>query len=74
MLLTSNRGTEHRAEILHDEVMAAALPNRLLHRWHIVNICDNGHRMRRHMELSKVIHPTGSRARDAENALRRKGA
>ena len=37
-VLTSNKGFEHWGEILHDEVMAAALLDRLLHRCHIVNI------------------------------------
>ena len=69
-LLTSNKGFEHWGEILHDEVMAAALLDRLLHRCHIVNIRGNSYRMRRHMELSKSIHPTASRAVDAENAKR----
>ena len=49
--------------------MAAAFLDRLLHRCHIVNIRGNSFRMRRHMELSKAIHPTASRAADAENAL-----
>lgn len=71
-VLTSNKGFEHWGEILHDEVMAAALLDRLLHRCHLVNIRGNSYRMRRHMELSKAIHPTASRAADAERA--RKGA
>ena len=65
-VLTSNKGFEHWGEILHDEVMAAALLDRLLHRSHIVNIRGNSFRMRRHMELSKAIHPTASRAVEAE--------
>ena len=67
-VLTSNKGLEHWEEILHDEVMAAALLDRLLHRCHIVNIRGNSYRMRRHMELSRAIHPTASRAVDAERA------
>ena len=70
-VLTSNKGFEHWGEILHDEVMAAALLDRLLHRCHIVNIRGNSFRMRRHMELSRAIHPIASRAADAEKA--RKG-
>ena len=50
--------------------MAAALLDRLLHRCHIVNIRGNSYRMRRHMELSKSIHPTASRGVDAENSKR----
>ena len=67
-VLASNNGFEHWGEILHDEVMAAALLDRLLHRCHIVNIRGNSYRMRRHTELSKAIHPTASRAVDAETA------
>ena len=66
--LTSNQGFERWGEILHDEVMAAALLDRLLHRCHIVNIRGNSYRLRRHMELSKAIHPTASRAISAEHA------
>ena len=61
-MLTSNKGFEEWGRILGDEVMAAALLDRLLHRCHIVNIRGNSHRMRRHAELSKAIHPVGSRA------------
>ena len=67
-LLTSNKGFEHWGEILHDEVMAAALLDRLLHRCHLGNIRGNSYRMRGHMELSKAIHPTAARAADAERA------
>ena len=48
-----------------DEVMAAALLDRLLHRCRIVNIRGNSYRMRRHAELSKAIHPLASHI-DAE--------
>ncbi len=34
---TSNKGFEHWGEILHDEVMAGALLDRLHHRCHLVN-------------------------------------
>ena len=61
-MLTSNQGFERWGEILYDEVMAAALLDRLLHRCHIVNIRGNSYRMRRHTELSKAIHPTAARA------------
>ena len=64
-VLTSNQGFENWGEILRDEVMAAALLDRLLHHCHIVNIRGNSYRMRRRMELSKTIHPTGAHAREA---------
>ena len=67
-VLTSNKGFEQWGEILHDEVMAAALLDRLLHRCHMVNIRGNSYRMRRHAELSKAIHPTASRAVSAERS------
>ena len=70
-VLTSNKSFEHWGEILHDEVMAAALLDRLLHRCHIVNIRGNSFRMRSHAELSKAIHPTASRAADAKRARQR---
>ena len=60
-VLTSNKGFEEWGRILGDEVMAAALLDRLLHRCHLVNIRGNSYRMRRHAELSKAIHPLGSR-------------
>ena len=67
-VLTSNKGFEQWGEILHDEVMAAALLDRLLHRCHMVNIRGNSYRMRRHAELSKAIHPTASRAVSADRS------
>ena len=42
--------------------LATAMRSSRLHRCHIVNIQGNSYRMRRHMELSKAIHPTASRA------------
>ncbi len=64
-VLTSNQGFENWGEILRDEVMAAALLDRLLHHCHIVNIRGNSYRMRRRTELSKTIHPTAAHAREA---------
>ena len=55
-VLTSNKGFEEWGQILGDEVMAAALIDRLLHHCHIVNIRGNSYRMRHHTELSKVLH------------------
>ena len=73
-MLTADKGFEHLGEILHDEVMAAALQDRLLDRCHIVGIRGNTYRMRRHMEPSRSIHPTASRAVDAENSTRGEGS
>jgi DNA replication protein DnaC len=55
-VLTSNKGFEDWGDVLGDEVMAAALIDRLLHHCHIVNIRGNSYRMRHHTELSKVLH------------------
>ena len=57
-VLTSNKGFEDWGQILGDEVMAAALIDRLLHHCHIVNIRGNSYRMRLHTELSMTIHST----------------
>ena len=53
---TSNKGFEEWGQILGDEVMAAALIDRLLHHCHIVNIRASSYRMRKHIDLSKILH------------------
>ncbi|MDE0620575.1 MAG: ATP-binding protein [Bryobacterales bacterium] len=53
---------------MHDEIMAAASLDRLLHRCHIVNLQGNGDRMLHHSELSEAIHPTAGKAVGAEQA------
>ena len=50
-VLTSNKGFEEWGLVLGDEVMAAALIDRLLHHCHIVNIRGNSYRMRAHQDL-----------------------
>ncbi len=50
--LTSNNGFEEWGEVLGDDVMAAALIDRLLHHCHIVNIRGNSYRMREHRALA----------------------
>ena len=60
-VLTSNKGFEEWGRVLGDEVMAAALLDRLLHHCHIVNIRGNSYRMRRHADLSKAIRPGAAR-------------
>jgi DNA replication protein DnaC len=54
-VLTSNKGFEEWGEIFGDEVMAAALIDRLLHHCHIVNIRGNSYRMRQHRELASRL-------------------
>jgi DNA replication protein DnaC len=58
-ILTSNTGFEDWGEIFGDDVMAAALIDRLVHHCHIVNIRGNSYRLRQHAELARRLH-TGS--------------
>ena len=50
-VLTSNKGFEEWGSVLGDEVMAAALIDRVLHHCHSVNIRGNSYRMRAHQDL-----------------------
>jgi DNA replication protein DnaC len=54
-VLTSNKGFEEWGEILGDEVMAAALIDRVLHHCHLVNIRGNSYRMREHTDLYRAL-------------------
>ena len=63
-VMTSNKGFEEWGEVLGDEVMAAALIDRILHHCHIVNIRGNSYRMRQHTELWRTLH------QDAEETTR----
>jgi DNA replication protein DnaC len=68
-VLTSNKGFEEWGSIFGDDVMAAALIDRLLHHCHIVNIRGNSYRMRQHRDLwetlnsSEQIEQTSTRKR-----------
>ena len=55
-VLTSNKSFDEWGQILGDDVMAAALIDRLLHHCHIVNIRGNSYRMRQHAELLTALH------------------
>src|SRR2546426_8133856 len=57
-VLTSNKGFEEWGEVLGDDVMAAALIDRLLHHCHIVNIRGNSYRMREHRALATRLATT----------------
>ena len=59
-VLTSNKSFEEWGEVLGDEVMAAALIDRLLHHCHLVNIRGNSYRMREHADLLRTLEPTDS--------------
>lgn len=62
-VLTSNKGFEDWGSVLGDEVMAAALIDRLLHHCHIVNIRGNSYRMRAHQDLLRSrLEEDGPRA------------
>ena len=52
-VLTLNKGFEEWGEIFGDEVMAAALIDRLVHHCHLVTIRGNSSRMRQHTELGR---------------------
>ena len=53
-VLTSNKGFEDWGGVLGDEVMAAALIDRLVHHCHIVNIRGNSYRMKDHQNHAPV--------------------
>jgi DNA replication protein DnaC len=55
-VLTSNKGFEDWGELFGDDVMAAALIDRLVHHCHLVTIRGNSYRMRQHTELWQTLH------------------
>jgi DNA replication protein DnaC len=57
-ILTSNKSFEDWGEIFGDDVMAAALIDRLVHHCHIVNIRGNSFRLRQHAELQRRLQAT----------------
>jgi DNA replication protein DnaC len=70
-VLTSNKGFEDWGTILGDEVMAAALIDRLMHHCHVVNIRGNSYRMREHADLGLALRP-GPDSTASETVLRRR--
>ena len=56
-VLTSNQGFESWGDVFGDEVMAAALIDRLVHHCHIVNIRGNSYRMKNHADLRSALTP-----------------
>jgi len=64
-VLTSNKGFEDWGQVLGDDVMAAALIDRLVHHCHIVNIRGNSFRMRQHSELSAALLADSTPARSS---------
>jgi len=72
MILTSNRGFKEWGEIFGDNVIAAALLDRLLHHAIVVEIEGNSYRLREHAELVPESLKGGHR--DVHNApVRRRG-
>lgn len=65
-VLTSNKGFEEWGQVLGDEVMAAAMLDRLLHHAHIVNIRGNSYRLRHRADLTKVFRPRPEPAKAGE--------
>jgi DNA replication protein DnaC len=61
-VLTSNKSFEEWGAVLGDEVMAAALIDRVLHHCHLVNIRGNSYRMREHSELWQSLAGDSERA------------
>ncbi len=70
-VLTSNKGFEDWGAILGDEVMAAALIDRLMHHCHVVNIRANRYRMREPAGLRLAGRPAADLS-DQETITRRK--
>jgi hypothetical protein len=68
-----NKGFEDWGEIFGDDVMAAALIDRLLHHCHIVSIRGNSDRMRHHTDLFPVLTPTleGEQSQSSRSRKRR---
>jgi len=70
---TSNMGFEEWGEIFGDEILAAALIRRLVHRGHIVNIPGNDYRILHHADLHHRATTRGLRPRlDPPHARRRR--
>ena len=72
-VLTSNKGFEEWGEVFGDDVMAAALVDRLLHHCHIVNIRGNSYRMRHHADLWAQNHRHDGDSASASSPSPRKG-
>lgn len=68
-VLTSNKSFGEWGEVFGDDVMAAALIDRLVHHCHIVNIRGNSYRMRHHTDLRSAL--TTGEEMDESTARRR---
>lgn len=70
-VLTSNKGFEEWGEVLGDEVMAAALIDRVLHHCHLVNIRGNSYRIREHSELLRALQSDVDNSTETIRSARR---
>jgi DNA replication protein DnaC len=70
-VLTSNKGFEEWGEVLGDEVMAAALIDRVLHHCHLVNIRGNSYRIREHSELLRALQSDVDNSTETVRSARR---
>jgi hypothetical protein len=71
-VLTSNKSFEEWGEIFGDDVMAAALMDRLLHHCHVVNIRGNSYRMRHHSELWHTLNSPPNPGDEAPRKARKR--
>jgi len=72
-VFTSNKSFEEWGEVLGDEVMAAALIDRVLHHCHLVNIRGNSYRMREHADLWQSLAHAGTEQPNSRRGQRRAG-
>ena len=70
-VMTSNKVFESWGEIFGDDVMAAALIDRLLHHCHLVNIRGNSFRMRHHADLWHSLQGDSASASSPQPRTRR---
>jgi len=63
-ILTSNRGFKEWGEIFGDNVIAAALLDRLLHRATVLEIAGNSYRLREHADLIPESLKQGGKAKE----------
>ena len=68
-VLTSNKGFEEWETIVGDEVMAAALLDRLLRHCQIVNIRGNSYRMRQRSDLAQALPQVPARKNPEQGRL-----
>jgi DNA replication protein DnaC len=73
-VLISNKSYKECGEVFGDEVMAAALIDRVLQHCHIVNIRGNSYRMRQHTELCQSLKANSEDSTTARSRRKAKEA